>query len=117
MNKQKIKLNTKIYRENNRDKIKQYYLLNKEKLLIKNKEYRDTHCQEMSNYRKVNKEKIKEANRLYRINKGKEYYKEYYEKNKILKYNIEPVKIKTIFIPPENSTGIDVIYKTVTLDF
>ena len=73
-----VKERSKIYRENNKEKIikdrKDYYKKNKDRLSEKSKKYY-----------KNNKDKIREITKIYRennIDKLKEHQKKYYQKNK-----------------------------------
>lgn len=56
----------KEYREDNKDKYKEYYNKNKEELLKKRKEWRDDNKEYMKEYRNKNKEEL--------LKKKKEYY-------------------------------------------
>ena len=83
----------RIYRENNKDKIKEinkkggkkYKTKNKEKILLDQKQYRDNNKEKIKEYRENNKDKIKEINsKYYEENKEtlKSSQKEYYKNNK-----------------------------------
>ena len=83
----------RIYRENNKEKIKEinkkggkkYKTKNKEKILLNQKEYRENNKEKIKEYRENNKEKIKENNyKYYEENKEllKPLQKEYYKNNK-----------------------------------
>ena len=84
-NREKIK----EYIENNKEKLKeqkkQYYEKNKEQIKEKGKEYRENNEEQIKKYYDDNKEKIKEKGKEYRQDnkeKIKEKYKEYYKNNK-----------------------------------
>ena len=80
INKNKIKLNDKAYRESNKDKIKIYKQEwakdNKERLQLKRKSYygnnKETLKEYRTNWKKSNKERIREQGKVYRkLNKTK----------------------------------------------
>ena len=91
--KEKRRIIDKKYRDNNKEKIKQYYEKNKEKINERNKKYREDKKEYDKKYHEDNKEKIRE--------KAKERGKEYREKNKEKirekdkKYNRTPEGIKS----------------------
>jgi hypothetical protein len=106
----------KIWRENNKDRVKElkksHYIKNKEKFKESNKkwkqdnkdynnkyqkEYREKNKESIEKYREQYKDRMKELQKSYYIKnkeKRKTYIKEYYQKNKekILEYNREYVK-------------------------
>ena len=83
----------KKYRENNKDKIKEYHKKNKVKILEYAKEYRENNKVKIKEYYENNKDRLKELKKAYmkeyneknkdRLREyNKEYNKEYREKNK-----------------------------------
>ena len=77
-NKEKLKEYNKEYREQNKEKLKEYFEQNREKIKEYRKEYREQNREKIKEYRKEyyeqNREKINEKN--------KEYKKEYREQNR-----------------------------------
>ena len=59
------KLCRKKYRENNKDKLKQYYIDNKEKIIQYQKQYRENNKDKLKQYQKQHKERILERRKKY----------------------------------------------------
>ena len=64
----------KEYKENNKEKIKEYYQKNKDNILKKTKKYKENNKDKIKKHNKIYKEKNKEITR--------EYHKEHYKINK-----------------------------------
>jgi len=92
-NKGAVKQKTKEYRENNREKVKEYQNKyqkdNKDSIQERHKEYKEKHIEEITKYQKdykeSNKDKLKIFQKEYResnLEKIKECRKEYYKNNR-----------------------------------
>ena len=80
----------KVWRKNNKDKLKIYWLKCRNKKNEKQKIYRKENKEKVANYYKTNKDKIRSRQKIYnQVNKNKlqEYFKKYFQQNKLKVYN------------------------------
>lgn len=80
----------KVWRKNNKDKLKTYWLKCRNKKNEKQKIYRKENKEKIANYYKTNKDKIRSRQKIYnQVNKNKlqEYFKKYFQENKLKVYN------------------------------
>ena len=80
-NKDKIKEQSKQYREQNKDKIREYREQNKDKIKEQKKQYYEQNKDKIREYYEQNKDKIKEQSKQYR-EQNKDKIREYREQNK-----------------------------------
>jgi len=88
----------KIWRKNNKDKLKNYWLKGRNKKNEKQKIYRKENKEKLRAYREANKDKIRSKQKIYnQANKDKlqQYFKKYFQKNKLKVYANINNKLKT----------------------
>ncbi|CAK5084918.1 unnamed protein product [Meloidogyne enterolobii] len=115
-NKEKLKEDNRKYREANKEKRREsgrkYREDNKERLKESNRKYRENNKEKLTEsnrkYKQNNKEKRREADRNYSQNnkeKRKEYFQNYREKMKNKKENLKNVDPKVGNIHSDNNEG------------